>query len=178
MKAPLVWLFTAHHGNGKTPLLPVASFFIGGITEGEAALEKLTPSSEDYLEAIVAIGGSLTHPVRNVDIASELDVTKASVSKAIHVLREEGMVHQEPYGGVRLTPDGLARGVAVLCRHKVMYAFLTQKLGIDERTADREACGIEHAISDASFQHWLAYAERLGLDIEGLPRISMGYNRI
>ena len=72
-------------------------------------MEKLTTSSEDYLEAIVNLGGSLTSSVRNVDISTELGVTKASVSKAIQVLRDEGMVGQEPYGGVRLTPDGLAR---------------------------------------------------------------------
>lgn len=140
-------------------------------------VEKLTTSSEDYLEAIVNLGGSLTSSVRNVDISTELGVTKASVSKAIQVLRDEGMVSQEPYGGVRLTPDGLARGMAVLCRHRVLYAFLTQELGIDEKTAEREACAIEHAISDASFERWLAYAAKIGLRVEGLPRFYMEYNR-
>ena len=77
-------------------------------------MEKLTTSSEDYLEAIVVLGGTLTSPVRNVDIANELGVTKASVSKAVQVLRDEGMVRQEPYGGVRLTPDGMARGTGCL----------------------------------------------------------------
>ena len=82
-------------------------------------MEKLTTSSEDYLEAIVNLGGTLTNSVRNIDISNELGVTKASVSKAIQVLREDGMVSQEPYGGVRLTPNGLARGMAVLCRHRL-----------------------------------------------------------
>ena len=140
-------------------------------------MEKLSRSAEDYLEAIVSLGGSLTQPVRNVQISEELGVTKASVSKAIHMLRDEGFIRQEPYGGVRLTPEGLARGVAVLCRHRLLYAFLTQELGIDEETADREACGIEHAISDASFERWLDYAGKLGLRIEGLPRVTLGYNQ-
>ena len=139
-------------------------------------MEKLTTSSEDYLEAIVVLGGTLTAPVRNVDIANELGVTKASVSKAIQVLRDEGMVRQEPYGGVRLTPDGMARGMAVLCRHRLLVAFLTQEIGIDEEVAEREACGIEHAISDASFDNWLAYAAKIGLRVEGLPRYYMEYN--
>lgn len=140
-------------------------------------VEKLTTSSEDYLEAIVNLGGTLTNPVRNVDIANELGVTKASVSKAIQVLRDEGMISQEPYGGVRLTPNGLARGMAVLCRHRLLFAFLTQELGIDPETAEREACGIEHAISDASFERWLAYASKIGLRVKGLPRFYMEYNQ-
>ena len=140
-------------------------------------MEKLTTSSEDYLEAIVNLGGTLTNSVRNIDISNELGVTKASVSKAIQVLREDGMVSQEPYGGVRLTPDGLARGMAVLCRHRLLFAFLTQELGIDEQTAEREACGIEHAISDASFERWLAYASKIGLRVKDLPRYYMEYNQ-
>ena len=140
-------------------------------------MEKLTTSSEDYLEAIVNLGGTLTNSVRNIDISNELGVTKASVSKAIQVLREDGMVSQEPYGGVRLTPNGLARGMAVLCRHRLLFAFLTQELGIDEQTAEREACGIEHAISDASFERWLAYASKIGLRVKGLPRYYMEYNQ-
>ncbi len=139
-------------------------------------MENLSMSAEDYLEAIVVLGGTLTHPVRNVDISAELGVTKASVTKAITSLREEGMVLQEPYGGVRLTPDGLARGVAVLCRHRVLVAFLTQKLGISPDVAEDEACGIEHSISDASFERWLAYANRIGLRVQGLPRFTMEYN--
>ena len=115
--------------------------------------------------------------MRNIDISNELGVTKASVSKAIQVLREDGMVSQEPYGGVRLTPNGLARGMAVLCRHRLLFAFLTQELGIDEQTAEREACGIEHAISDASFERWLAYASKIGLRVKGLPRYYMEYNQ-
>ena len=140
-------------------------------------MEKLTTSSEDYLEAIVNLGGTLTNSVRNIDISNELGVTKASVSKAIQVLREDGMVSQEPYGGVRLTPNGLARGMAVLCRHRLLFAFLTQELGIDEQTAEREACGIEHAISDASFERWLAYASKIGLRVKGLRRYYMEYNQ-
>lgn len=140
-------------------------------------MEKLTTSSEDYLEAIVNLGGTLTNSVRNIDISNELGVTKASVSKAIQVPREDGMVSQEPYGGVRLTPNGLARGMAVLCRHRLLFAFLTQELGIDEQTAEREACGIEHAISDASFECWLAYASKIGLRVKGLPRYYMEYNQ-
>ena len=139
-------------------------------------MEKISRAGEDYLETIVILGGSITHPVRGVDIATELDVTKASVSKAIAALRKEGMVVQAPYGGVRLTPDGLARGVAVLCRHRVLYAFLTQKLGISPEVAEEEACGIEHAISDESFELWLAYAKRIGLQVKGLPRFTLEYN--
>ena len=55
--------------------------------------------------------------------------------------------------------------------------FLTQEIGIDEEVAEREACGIEHAISDASFDYWLAYAAKIGLRVKGLPRYYMEYNQ-
>lgn len=126
-------------------------------------------SNEDYLEAIVELGGTMTEPVRSVDVAERLGVSKASVSKAIQNLRAEGYVNQEPYGGVMLTREGLQYGTKVLRRHRLLFAFLTQALGVDEETANEEACRMEHAISDESFEHWVAYGARIGLRLTGLP---------
>lgn len=129
-------------------------------------MEKMSMSNEDYLEAIVMLGGSTTEPVRSVDVAEKLGVSKASVSKAIATLRREGLVNQEPYGGVMLTAAGAHYGASVWNRHRLLFAFLTQKLGIDEKTADDEACRMEHAISDESFKHWVAYGQRIGLRLD------------
>ncbi|MEG0216775.1 MAG: metal-dependent transcriptional regulator [Raoultibacter sp.] len=126
-------------------------------------MEKMSMSHEDYLEAIVMLGGSEENPVRSVDVAKKLGVSKASVNKAISTLKEKGLVDQPFYGDITLTTTGLAYGNQVLDRHHLLFTFMTQALGIDEETADMEACQMEHAISDDSFAKWSAYIKGLNL---------------
>ncbi|MEG1097928.1 MAG: metal-dependent transcriptional regulator [Raoultibacter sp.] len=126
-------------------------------------MEKMSMSHEDYLEAIVMLGGSVENPVRSVDVAKKLGVSKASVNKAISTLKEKGLVDQPFYGDITLTQTGLAYGNQVLDRHHLLFTFMTQALGIDEETADAEACQMEHAISDDSFAKWSTYIKGLQL---------------
>ena len=107
--------------------------------------------------------GGATGPVRAVDVAAKLGVSKASVSKAMSGLKEKGLAEQPPYGDITLTPDGRAYGSKVLDRHHALTLFLNKALGIDEVTAEEEACQMEHAISDKSFEKWLAFIEELGI---------------
>lgn len=130
--------------------------------EGEA-VEKVSMSHEDYLEAIVMLGGSQTQSVRSVDIAAKMGVSKASVSKAVTSLKNSGMLEQPYYGDITLTDDGYAYGCAVLKRHEMLTRFLTEKVGLSKQVAEEEACQMEHAISDESLQKWLAYFEKIGL---------------
>lgn len=120
-------------------------------------------SHEDYLEAIVMLGGSQTQSVRSVDIATKMGVSKASVSKAVTSLKNSGMLEQPYYGDITLTEDGYNYGCAVLKRHEMLTRFLTEKVGLTKEVAEEEACQMEHAISDESFKKWLAYFERIGL---------------
>lgn len=119
-------------------------------------------SHEDYLEAIVMLaeGGV---PVRVVDIAHKLDVSKASVSKALSNLKAGGYVEQPHYGTITLTPKGEEYGKKVLARHEALTLFLSKALGIEPDIAEAEACQMEHAISDRSFEKWIAYIEDLNL---------------
>lgn len=126
-------------------------------------MEKVSMSHEDYLEAIVMLGGSTTSPVRSVDVATRLGVSKASVSKAISLLKEQGLVDQPYYGDITLTEDGYAYGKAVYERHELLRTFLEKGLGIDAATAEEEACKMEHAISDDSFEKWRSYIKSLNL---------------
>ena len=80
-------------------------------------MEKVSMSHEDYLEAIVMLGGTTENPVRSVDIANKLGVSKASVNKAMNSLKEKGFADQPYYGDVTLTEDGYRYGAAVLERH-------------------------------------------------------------
>ena len=119
---------------------------------------------EDYLEAMVMLGADATNSVRAVDVAEKMGVSKASVSKAVGVLKQKGFVDQPYYGDITLTDDGVAYGNKVFERHRALTMFLNKALGIELKTAEEEACKMEHAISDASFEKWIAFIDALELD--------------
>ena len=126
-------------------------------------MEKMSKSHEDYLEAIVMLGGTTEAPVRSVDVATKLGVSKASVNKAVSALKEKGFVDQPYYGDITLTTEGFAYGSSVLDRHHLLFTFLTKAIGIPEERAEEEACLMEHAISDDSFEKWSEYVKKLDL---------------
>ena len=117
-------------------------------------MAKLTQANEDYLEAIVMLAGEDRSPVRSVDIANRLDVSKPSVNKAVALLREEGFIEHQPYGDVYLTDAGAKYGEAVLERHNTLMRFFVEVLGVEPDVAEDEACCIEHVISEDTFQRW------------------------
>lgn len=128
------------------------------------AADRISMSNEDYLEAIVMIGGTDKVPVRSVDVANKLGVSKASVNKAVKSLKEKGLLDQPYYGDITLTEEGYRRGASVLDRHHLLFMFLNKALGIPEERADEEACLMEHAISDESFEKWAAFIRKLDLE--------------
>lgn len=126
-------------------------------------MEKMSKSHEDYLEAMVELGATTDHPIRSVDVAAKMGVSKASVNKAMTVLKEKGFAEQPYYGDITLTEAGYEYGQAVLERHNMLYTFLTKALGIPEERADEEACLMEHAISDESYEKWFEFVRKLNL---------------
>lgn len=125
-------------------------------------MPKISPSQEDYLEAIVMLcGANPEASVRSIDVAEKLGVSKPSVTKAITALKEEGYVEQAFYGTITLTKQGLEHGSKVLDRHKTLTAFLHNTVGVDAKTAEKEACLMEHALSDATFKKLKAFIEGL-----------------
>ena len=105
----------------------------------------MTTSLEDYLEEIhILIRESGAARVR--DVAKGLNVKMPSVVKAIAELKKLGLVTQEPYGNIELTEKGTRVAALVLGRHVVLKAFLL-KLGVSERTAEKDACLMEHILS-------------------------------
>lgn len=127
----------------------------------------LTVANEDYLECMVRIEqeGSQGEGIRSVDIAQQLGVSKASVNKAVTVLKEQGLVEQSHYGKVMLTDPGRELGRAVWYRHRLIRTFLVQELGVEFERADTEACMMEHALSEDTMQRWMRYLEREGIRI-------------
>ena len=126
-------------------------------------MEKMSKSYEDYLEALVMLGGTTQAAVRSVDLAAKMGVSKASVNKAVGILKEKGLADQPYYGDITLTEAGYEYGRAVLDRHQMLSTFLNKALGIEAERAEAEACLMEHAISDESFEKWRAYIA--GLDL-------------
>lgn len=128
----------------------------------------LTSAGEDYLEAIYCI--LLEHPgddsVRSVDVSDRLEVSKASVNKALTALKEGGFVDQTRYGRVELTEKGREYASMVWRRHRMLRTFLTVELGVSEEVANDEACEMEHALSEDTTQRLMGYLERQGIVIE------------
>lgn len=126
-------------------------------------------ANEDYLECIVRIEAEGPDQgadgIRSVEIAQRLDVSKASVNKAIASLKSQGMVEQAHYGKVRLTEEGRSIGAAVWRRHRMLRAFLTDELGVEFDRADEEACKMEHTLSEDTMDRWIAHMERDGIKL-------------
>ena len=106
-------------------------------------------SAEDYLEMILMLREEKGY-ARSVDIAAKLGVTKPSVSFAMKNLRENGYITMDQDNYITLTETGDAIARRIYDRHKVLTQFLIQ-LGVNDQTARKDACKIEHDISEATF---------------------------
>ena len=105
----------------------------------------LTPALEDFLEAMLELQDEVG-TIRVTDLASRLRIAKPTATQTLARLKDLGLAHQENYGHAELTDDGARRAEAVLKRHRLLRVFLSEVLGADADTADREACAMEHAL--------------------------------
>ena len=111
---------------------------------------KIHASGEDYLEAVLILQKK-QGMVRSVDLARHMEVSKPSVSHAVKTLREGGFLTMDQDYCLHLTAIGRDVAEKIYERHQ----FFTEQLvaaGVDWETAEQDACRIEHAISDTSFQ--------------------------
>ena len=116
----------------------------------------LREASEDYLEAILNLEDDKGE-VRSIDVANFLNVSRPSVNKAVGVLKEMGMVEQEPYSPIKLTDLGRMKASEVDRRHRALRRFLIEVLGVGPTTADDDACKIEHVISKQTMEKLIDY---------------------
>ena len=114
-------------------------------------------SAENYLEAILMLRKKNGY-VRSIDIAHELNFSKASVSVAMKNLREEGYVTTDSEGSLDLTEKGLEIAKNVYDRHDLIASALIA-LGVSEKTAYEDSCKIEHCLSQESFEKIKKYFE-------------------
>lgn len=120
--------------------------------------KKYNESAEDYLETILMLSKTLP-VVRAVDIATELDFKKSSVSVAMKNLREKGHITVSDAGFIFLTDTGRAIADMIYERHESITAFFVS-LGVPETIAAEDACRIEHVISPESFSALKNYLKK------------------
>jgi DtxR family Mn-dependent transcriptional regulator len=118
----------------------------------------LTSTMEDYLEAIFDLDKD-KKVVRVRDIAKRLDVKMPTVTSMLKTLNDRGLVHYEKYEYVELTDMGAGVGREMRRRHQMLYRFLTDILKIDAKTADDEACKMEHTLSLATLESLTDFME-------------------
>lgn len=111
---------------------------------------KIQESGENYLETILILQNRNGY-VRSIDVANELEFTKASVSRAMSILKEAGYLNMEQSGNLVLTESGRSKAAAVYERHRLIAKFLEMTLGVGAETAAQDSCRIEHIISEESF---------------------------
>ena len=109
----------------------------------------LQESGEMYLESILVLSKKKDR-VRSIDVVEYMGFSKPSVSRAIGLLRGGGYVNMDADGYLTLTEEGLEVASKIYERHSLISSFLIS-LGVSEKTADADACKIEHHISDESF---------------------------
>ena len=123
---------------------------------------KIYASGEDYLEAVLVLQKKKVM-VRSVDLARHMGFSKPSISHAVGVLKNGGFLTVDEDGYFHLTEDG--REVAEKIYE--LHQFFTEQLvavGVDRETAERDACRIEHAISEEAFQKLKASVEKQSND--------------
>ena len=119
--------------------------------------QSLYASGEDYLEAILVLKKQ-KGMVRSVDVARHLEVTKPSVCNAVATLRDGGFLTMDSDYFLHLTDVGREVAEQIYEKHR----FFTERLiaaGVDPKTAEADACRIEHVISDESFERLKAAAK-------------------
>ena len=107
-------------------------------------------SGEMYLETIRVLQEKTGH-VRSTDIADYMGYSKPSVSRAVGILKNGGLIQVEKDGGIILTEAGRAVADKIYERHTLLTQLLVA-LGVSKETAAEDACKMEHAISDETFQ--------------------------
>jgi len=119
----------------------------------------LHESAEMYIETIYRLSQESSF-VRSIDVAQSLGYSKPSVSRAVTRLKQGGYLQMDADGFLTLTDEGEAVARKVFERHTVLSGLLVS-LGVDEKTAARDACRIEHVISDESFAAVKRYLEKI-----------------
>ncbi len=113
-------------------------------------MHEIQESGEMYLETILILSNSQPH-VRSIDVANYMNYSKPSVSRGVGILKEDGYVIMDESGYLTLTESGRKIAEKIYERHVVLEKLLIS-IGVSPETAERDACKIEHVISEETFE--------------------------
>ena len=119
---------------------------------------KIKESAENYLETILILSKKMGS-VRSIDVANEMNFTKASISVAMKRLREDEYIIVDKNGAIHLTEKGTGIAARIYERHQLIAKILIA-LGVSEETAYEDSCKIEHVISDETFKKLKEFIKR------------------
>lgn len=119
---------------------------------------QLQESGEMYLETIYVLSKTISG-VHSIDISEHMGYSKPSVSRAVNLLKSGGYIVIDEDNHITLTDIGLEIAEKIYNRHVVLSKML-MALGVDEKTATKDACRMEHAISDESFEAIRRHVEK------------------
>lgn len=108
-------------------------------------------SGENYLETILLLKNE-TAEVRSIDIALKLNYSKASISRAMGLLKKAEYITIDKKGYIQFTQKGINKAKEIYDRHITLTTFLIKTLDLDKETAEEEACKMEHIISSKTFK--------------------------
>ncbi len=113
-------------------------------------------SGEDYLESILKLRQQ-GKAVRSIDVVADLGYSKPSVSVGMKRLREAGYITVDKDGILSLTESGETVARRIISRHRTLTEFFI-RLGVSPEVAERDACKVEHDLSDETFEKLVAHA--------------------
>lgn len=120
----------------------------------------MTASLEEYLKTIYILIHEQSF-ARVTDIAKRLNYSKASVNRALKILKAEGLINYENYGDIELTESGTTLAKNILKRHNTLKAFLTHVLEVDSDTAEEEAKSMKYAVSEDTINKLELYIQSI-----------------
>lgn len=118
-------------------------------------------SGENYLETILILNEKNNGKVKSIDLAKELNFSKPSVSRAVCILKNEGYIKVESSGYLILTEAGMAKAQMIYDRHKTLTKLFSKIANVTLEIAEKDACRIEHVISNETFYGLKTFLARL-----------------
>ena len=126
-------------------------------------MSKIFESGEMYLENILVLRTKQEH-VRSIDIVNYTGYSKPSISRAIGLLRRDGMLEVDDDGHITLTEEGERRAQKIYERHRTLTEFFSM-IGVSAQVASADACKMEHDISDETFEKIKEHVRRAKGDV-------------
>lgn len=118
----------------------------------------ISASLEDYLEAIYEIIEE-KQTVKAIEISRKLGVGRSSVTEALKHLSDKELINYSRYDAISLTKDGKKVAQNIMLRHNTLFAFFNQILGLSNEESDKNACKVEHVISEDALEKFMEFIE-------------------